>query len=390
MTTLGAPGGALGSGGHHGVDSRQVRPMVPPNSPTAMAQYANGTGDAAVAARLARPPAYPAPMARIGLVLGAGGVTGGAFHAGALAALEEATGWDPRRAEVVIGTSAGSVLAASLRAGLSAADMAARAEGRPLSAEGRRVLEAVEGGPPPTPTPPPQTFRWGPPAAPAVLLRAARAPWAVRPTSVMAGLLPEGRISTADISAGVEALLGRRWPSLPMWITAVGLADGRLTVFGRRGAPAASPGAAVAASCAIPGWFAPVTIGGRRYVDGGAFSLTNAAELAGAGLDLVVVSSPMSQAPAGAGAYRAAGGRIWYLPALRQAARGQLALESLALRARGVPVLGLQPTVEDQLAMGGNPMSWRKRAAVARQVRESTLARLQRSGRPELALLRHA
>ena len=83
---------------------------------------------------------YSEEVARIGLVLGAGGVTGGAFHAGVLAALAEGTGWDPRRAEIVVGTSAGSVTAAALRAGLPAADLAARAEGRPLSAEGARIL----------------------------------------------------------------------------------------------------------------------------------------------------------------------------------------------------------------------------------------------------------
>jgi NTE family protein len=62
---------------------------------------------------------------RVGLVLGAGGVAGGAFHAGVLAAVEEATGWDPRRAAVVVGTSAGSITGTSLRAGLSAADLLA-------------------------------------------------------------------------------------------------------------------------------------------------------------------------------------------------------------------------------------------------------------------------
>jgi len=46
---------------------------------------------------------------KVGLVLGAGGIAGGAFHAGVLAALEEATGWDPRRAALVVGTSAGSI-----------------------------------------------------------------------------------------------------------------------------------------------------------------------------------------------------------------------------------------------------------------------------------------
>ena len=47
---------------------------------------------------------------KVGLVLGAGGIAGGAFHAGVLAALEEATGWDPRRAGLVVGTSAGSIV----------------------------------------------------------------------------------------------------------------------------------------------------------------------------------------------------------------------------------------------------------------------------------------
>ena len=80
---------------------------------------------------------------RVGLVLGAGGVAGGAFHAGVLAALHEATGWDPRHAGVLVGTSAGSIAAASLRAGLSCADMLARAQDLPLSAEGRAIMRAV-------------------------------------------------------------------------------------------------------------------------------------------------------------------------------------------------------------------------------------------------------
>src|SRR4051812_7021598 len=82
-------------------------------------------------------------MARIGLVLGAGGVTGGAFHAGVLAALADATGWDARQAEVIVGTSAGSATAAILRAGLPPADLVARAEGRPLSPEGQRVVASA-------------------------------------------------------------------------------------------------------------------------------------------------------------------------------------------------------------------------------------------------------
>src|SRR6478672_11229899 len=87
--------------------------------------------------------------ARIGLVLGAGGVTGGAFHAGVLSALADVLGWDARTAEIVVGTSAGSLTGAILRAGLPPADLAARAQDRPLSAEGRRVLSRVV---PPSPS----------------------------------------------------------------------------------------------------------------------------------------------------------------------------------------------------------------------------------------------
>ena len=69
-------------------------------------------------------------MASVGLVLGAGGVVGGAYHAGALAALAETAGWDARDAEVIVGTSAGSIAAAALRAGLSGPRSARALDGR--------------------------------------------------------------------------------------------------------------------------------------------------------------------------------------------------------------------------------------------------------------------
>ena len=193
-------------------------------------------------------------MARIGLVLGAGGATGGAFHAGMLAALVEGTGWDPRQADIILGTSAGSVSGAMLRAGFSGADLAARLENRPLSPQGAALLQSM-GLPPGAP---PGAERPGAPsraapANPAILLAAARRPWAVRPMSVIAGLIPEGVVSTSMISHAVGAMLGERWPAQPLWIAAVRLDDARLVVFGRSGAPAATPAQAVAASCAIPG-----------------------------------------------------------------------------------------------------------------------------------------
>ena len=82
-------------------------------------------------------------MPGIALVLGAGGTVGHAFHAGVLTALAEVCGWDARRADVVVGTSAGSVVAALLRAGMPPADLV-RA-GQPAAAVARRVRRSSAG-----------------------------------------------------------------------------------------------------------------------------------------------------------------------------------------------------------------------------------------------------
>src|SRR3954451_12671639 len=66
---------------------------------------------------------------RIGLVLGGGGLVGLAYYAAALTALEHDLGWDARDAEIVVGTSAGSIVAGLLRQGVPPSDLAARAVG---------------------------------------------------------------------------------------------------------------------------------------------------------------------------------------------------------------------------------------------------------------------
>jgi NTE family protein len=311
---------------------------------------------------------------RVGLVLGAGGVTGGAFHAGVLAALAEVTGWEPRQAEIVVGTSAGSLAGAVVRAGLSAADLRNRSLGRPLSAEGRRITSRLA-------APPAAGFRLRPEgprargrAAPAgALARMALRPWDVRPAAVMSALLPPGRISTSMITGGIEPLFGRTWPTEPLWVCAVRLDTGRRVVFGRdRNAPKVSVGEAVAASCAIPSFFAPVTIDGVDHVDGGVHSPTNADVLGGLGLDLVIVSSPMSQA----GRSLPQASPDW---AVRRFCRAQLDREAIGVRRRGTPVLALQPTPEVASVMGLNAMDAGRRLATAEAAYESTRRRLARA-----------
>jgi NTE family protein len=316
-------------------------------------------------------------VARIAVVLSAGGEAGLAFHAGVLSGLAEGIGWDPNGADLLVGTSAGSVAAAALRAGLSPQDMAAMVEGSPLSDKGAALIAPVGDGPPPHPRPKRRSpLAWGP-AAPRILLAAARRPWQVRPAALMAGLLPEGTVSTSAIRDGVQALLGDTWPTRPLWVCAVRLEDGCPVVFGQDGAPPARIGEAVSASCAIPAYFTPVKIDGVRYVDGGAHSLTHLVQVAGKGLDLVVVIAPMSRTGPrrfpGSLAGLAAGNAV-----VREVSRAQLGLEALVVRRQGTTVIAFQPTGDDQKAMGTNFMDPRRRAQIVGQARSSTLRRLER------------
>jgi NTE family protein len=311
------------------------------------------------------------------VVLSAGGEAGLAFHAGVLAGLAEGIGWNPNSAEILMGTSAGSIAAAALRAGLSPHDMAAMVEGSPLSPKGAALIAPVGDTSPTHPRPPRRRLpAWGP-SAPKILFSAARRPWQVRPASLMAGLLPEGTVPTSAISDGVSALLGDVWPQKPLWVCAVRLEDGRPVIFGQDGAPPARIGEAVSASCAIPAYFAPVKIDGVRYVDGGAHSLTHLLEVARSGLDLVVVIAPMSRT-----GHRSIPGLLAGWSAgnvfVREASRAQLGVEALVVRRRGTPVVAFQPTAEDQKAMGLNLMDPRRRAQVVRQAKTSTLRRLDR------------
>jgi NTE family protein len=310
---------------------------------------------------------------RIGLVLGAGGVIGHAFHAGVLDGLYDATGWDPRDAEVIVGTSAGSVVGALLRAGFSPRDLAARSTGDPVSPEGAELATraGMRGGPARFPTGP--TRRRGLPrmASPSLLMRAALRPfWMNRPGVMLAGALPAGAVPTELVAAAFRPLFGSDWPERNLWLTAVRLRDGNRVVFGRPGAPPAPVADAVAASCAIPSFFEPVTIGGVAFVDGGAHSPTNADLLADRELDLVVVSSPMS----------VAGNRLrpsLDLPA-RRLCRFYLGQEAARIRRRGVPVLAFQPTGDDLKVMGMNAMDPARRGPVTRQARKSALRKLER------------
>ena len=312
-------------------------------------------------------------------MLGAGGTVGHAFHAGVLAAIDDELGWDARTADLLVGTSAGSIVAALLRAGMPAADLVRRATGEVLSPDGAAVAARARLGPPRARQPRPETPRAM--SSPARLARAVRAPWEISAGSLAAAMLPEGRLPTDHIASPFDALYGGRWPAAPLWIVAVQLDTGRRVVFGRRDAPAATPAEAVQASCAIPAYFEPAVIGGTRYVDGGVHSTTNADVVAPEQPELVIVSAPMSVAR---GASRLGPGM-----ALRHIARLSLAREVAALRGRGITVMTFQPTAADLEVMGSDSLDPAVAGPVARQVRATTRARLDRADvRERLAVLR--
>lgn len=293
-------------------------------------------------------------MARIGLVLGAGGIVGGAFHDGVLRALTEATGWDPRDAEVIVGTSIGSYAGAMLRGSGQTGRRAPNRARRPAAIAGD---ERARG-------------RYAP-AAPGVALRALTRPGSVRPGAALSGLLPAGRTSFAGLGAEVDRVHAGGWPERPLWLPAVRLRDGQRVVFGTDDAPPASVGDAVAASCAIPGYATPVVIGGERYIDGGAHSTTNADLVAGLGLDLVIVSAPMGQARGAWSASSVLQGRGYM--------RWRLAAEARAVRRSGAAVIAFSPTPADLQVMGWNAMAAGRRSAVVERAYESARERLERS-----------
>jgi NTE family protein len=294
----------------------------------------------------------------IGLVLGAGGVVGQAYHAGTLAALEQAKDWDPRTASTIVGTSAGSITATLLRVGVPASDLAASATGEPLSTHGAELLGRIM--PDATrPLPQPAFWEmlrpWRPPSV-ELITRVIRRPWAFRPDVAAMTLLPRGLVEVADRAKELDSLVGTTWPE-GLWICATRRTDGARVVFGRPGSPPATLASAVLASCAIPAYFAPISIGGIEYFDGGVYSPTNSDVLRSSELDVIVVVSPMS---AGLGRVRGPDSMV------RWAAHRRLQREIDRLEAAGSKVIRIEPGPDSRAAMGLWPMAENRSDGVVR------------------------
>jgi NTE family protein len=304
------------------------------------------------------------------LVLASGGTLGEAWMSGLLAGIEDATGHDFRATESLVGTSAGSLVAAALVAGerprrprprapdvraltsgaqepagdVAAGGGAAQVAGPWLGAS-RRTLQGVAR----------EAARLAgvaaTPLAPMALAIGSNGSNALR-----AALLSRASGTDRSLSAvhdGVD-LAGARFDGR-LRVVAVDRETGRRVVFGAPGAPDATVAQAVQASCSVPWIFAPVRIDGREYVDGAVWSNTNLDIAPAARLTQVLCLNPIASldiaiaSPFGL---------------LRAIAGSTAALETLTLRNRGAKVRTIGPSQAIARVMGPNLMDAGRRDAV--------------------------
>jgi len=305
---------------------------------------------------------------RTGLVLGAGGVLGAAWMTGALACLQDRLPYALGDVDVIVGTSAGSVLTAALRCHASVHDMVAWQRGEAAGPLRESMVLAGEDGP----LPPLPHLRLGSvPLAWTALIQPHRVP----PLVAASALMPHGRGQHVAVRTLVETLhrhhhhrlwagrAGRaepHWVDGQAWIAAVDYETGQRVLFGRPGAPRASLPDAVVASCSIPGWYSPVDIGGRRYVDGGVRSDTSLDVLGGTDVQEVYVLAPMASMQPG----HTLQPHLRIERRIRQFITRSLVRQARALAAQGKRVTVLTPGAEDLAAMGINLMDPRRRQAV--------------------------
>lgn len=300
----------------------------------------------------------PAPPRRA-FVLGAGGVLGFAWTVGALTALRDVRGIEPGEQDLLIGTSAGSVMAAILACGGDVDLIRRQQMGMPLPEDPPIQFRDEDTG---GATPPRPGFRPGSPRLVIGGFRHRRVP----PIVALSGLLPRGRGSIDAVRGVISTVVADRlgdagaWPQRQAWLVAVDYKSGRRIVFGRDGSPLASLPDAVAASCAIPAWYEPVRIGGVAYVDGGMYSNTSTDLLVGAGYDEVYVIAPMAAVSFDNPRSPVAMIERRVRRAITRGIQGDLT----RLRSEGVHTMLLAPGPSDLDVMGMNLMNARRRIAV--------------------------
>lgn len=274
-------------------------------------------------------------MAGRALVLGGGGTVGIAWEIGVLSGLRNA-GVDLENADLLVGTSAGSVVGTQLALRMPL-DVLLAEQLAPFDPQengqliyDQRVLQAVFG----------------------IYIPQDVTPAVLREIGALA--LSANTIGEDDYLRRFDRIRQVGWPERRLLVTAVDAESGEFRVWDRAaGVPLE---AAVASSCAVPGIFPPVSIDGRRYIDGGMRSDTNA-ELA-AGCDRVLVVTPVTFEAQGVS------------PNSRRLVR-----EMAQLREGGSRVEVIAPDMESLRVLGPNLMDSQRRVDAANAgVRQGTAA----------------
>jgi NTE family protein len=266
------------------------------------------------------------------LVLGGGGPVGIAWESGLIAGLAE-SGIDLTRADFIVGTSAGSVVGAQIAMGRTPAALV-----EPFTGKGESA-------------PPPTASMSTPPDLSLLMSKIMESYAGVRPTEDVCREIGAWALQTSGVSedafvasfaASLAGLPEAKWPEGKFACTAVDAVTGKFVVWDNdSGVPLAR---AIASSCAVPGIASPITIDGRRYMDGGMRSATNA-DLAKGYEDVVVVAISS--------------------PAVPEPLRRPLERELRALRDSGSRVAIVSPDTESFAAFGPNLMDFGRRPGAA-------------------------
>jgi NTE family protein len=248
---------------------------------------------------------------------------------------------------VIVGTSAGSVIGAYLRTGMSTHDMwlLARGEHPTRDSFGRNGDRA------------PDLFAptWNNPVdivrhlvGSTYVLARAVSPFPFYVPQLLKALFPGGMFTLEEGERRFAEELPSAWPDKALWLTTVDIVTGRRVVLGRPGAPTCDLPRAVLASAAIPGIYQPVQVGRRSLIDGGAHSTSNLDLALQADVERVIGVIPLAfdtGLPPGP-----LGQLIRRIPA-RQL-QGEVALA----RRRGVEVLLFRPSAAEVRSHGINLM----------------------------------
>ena len=316
---------------------------------------------------------------RLGLVLGGGGLVGLGYHAGVMKALDE-FGADVASADIIVGTSAGSIIGSYLASGWAPSDFYEYAHGRHPGSlsnetdqrdEVRRIFTPLYNSGV-------ERFRRG--VGGIFALASSRGYWqkaggSRQPSRTLKRLFPSGMYSTEETRERLWNDLPEEWPREGLYICAVDLFSGELVPFGRPDAPAAPLPDAVLASTAIPGVFPPVKINDRSYVDGGAASATSLDLATKAGCDAILCVAPLGYKNDGVVSPRDP--RMFGPVLMRSFFARALRREVNAARDEGAEVFVIRPWLTELKEHGTNSMRHFDRARFAESSRQGTLRLLE-------------